>query len=86
MEPEAVKALVEAALPQCQVEVQGDGSHFEVRAVGEVFAGKSPVQRQRLVYAALGEHIASGAIHAVTIKAHTPEEWQRQSRLQVGGR
>jgi acid stress-induced BolA-like protein IbaG/YrbA len=38
-----------------------------------------------MVYAAVNEHIASGAIHALTIKAYTPAEWQTASKLNVSG-
>ncbi len=44
-------------------------------AVGEVFAGLSPVKRQQLIYGALSEEIASGALHAVSIKTYTPAQW-----------
>ncbi len=83
MLPEEVKRLVTEGLPGCEVTAKGDGSHFELVVVGEVFRGKSPVQRQRLVYAALGDRITSGEIHAVTIKAYTPDDWDRASKLQV---
>jgi acid stress-induced BolA-like protein IbaG/YrbA len=38
------------------------------------FEGKSPVQRQRLVYDAL-ESAMGSAIHALTMKTLTPAEW-----------
>jgi acid stress-induced BolA-like protein IbaG/YrbA len=34
------------------------------------------VKKQQLVYQCLQQHIASGAIHALTIKTYTPEQWQ----------
>ena len=83
MEPEQVKQLIEAGLPECQVTVTGDGSHFDVTVVGDVFEGKTMVQEQQMVYAALGDRITSGEIHAVTIKAYTPKEWETASKLRV---
>ena len=35
------------------------------------------VKEQKMVYALLNEHIQSGAIHALTIKAYTPEEYSK---------
>jgi acid stress-induced BolA-like protein IbaG/YrbA len=83
MQPEAVKTLIEAGLPGCEVTASGDGSHFDVIVVGEVFAGKSPVNRQRLVYATVNEQITSGALHAINIKAYTKEEWEKARKLQI---
>lgn len=76
MEPQAVKQLLESALAGCTVDVEGDGRHFNIRVVGEVFVGKRPVQRQQLVYGVLNEKIAEGAIHAVNMTTLTPEEEQ----------
>jgi len=84
MQPESVKALVEAGLPGCEVFASGDGSHFDVTVISEVFAGKTPVNRQRMVYATVNEQITSGTLHAINIKTYTPEEWERARKLQMG--
>ncbi|KPK39392.1 MAG: hypothetical protein AMJ69_05720 [Gammaproteobacteria bacterium SG8_47] len=49
------------------------GGHFDVTIVSEQFAGKSLIERHRLVYAALGDAMNT-EIHALSIKAYTPEE------------
>ncbi len=77
MAPEEVRKLIEAGLPGSQVTVTGDGSHFEATVVSESFEGKSPLEKQRAVYGTLGDRITSGEIHALSIKAYTPEEWQQ---------
>ena len=41
------------------------GGHFAVRVVSDDFAGHSRLQRQRLVYSALGEAMAPDRIHAL---------------------
>ena len=66
--------LVRAALPDARVSVGGDGYHVEVSVVSEAFSGLRAVQRQQRVYAALGEAIRSGALHAVNIRALTEAE------------
>lgn len=66
--------LVEKAIEGSNAVISGDGSKFEARVVADVFDGLSTVKRHQLVYAALQEHIQSGAIHALTIKALTPSE------------
>jgi BolA protein len=49
------------------------GGHFSVEIVSEHFAGKSRVQRHRMVYATL-EKLFGPTIHAVNIRALSPEE------------
>ncbi len=68
-------------LQLAEVYVKTDGSHYSVVAVGECFNGLSRVKQQQLVYAPLMDEIASGAIHALQIRAHTPEQWRREKLL-----
>nr|WP_038091791.1 BolA family protein [Acidihalobacter prosperus]OBS08040.1 hypothetical protein Thpro_022290 [Acidihalobacter prosperus] len=79
MTPEHVKTLIEQGIPGCQAMVSGDGSKFEAIVVSDAFDGLSPVKEHQLVFATVNEHIASGAIHALTIKAYTPVEWASRS-------
>ena len=51
---------------------EGKG-HFDVRIVSNAFAGKSLIQRHRLVYDALGD-LMDTEIHALKIQAKTPDE------------
>jgi|TARA_R110000744_G_scaffold69739_5_gene141437 acid stress-induced BolA-like protein IbaG/YrbA len=69
-----VKALLESSIPHCEVIAQGEGCNFQVVVVTSEFEGLSTVKRQQLVYSHLQEAIASGAIHAVTMKTYTPEQ------------
>jgi acid stress-induced BolA-like protein IbaG/YrbA len=78
MNPEDVKTLLENALTHCQIQVETEGSHFNIVAVGDIFEGKRAVQRQQIIYAALNEQISSGAIHAVNMKIFTHQEWQQR--------
>ncbi|PTY38875.1 cell division protein BolA [Saccharospirillum sp. MSK14-1] len=75
MSADDVKAMLVAALPDVDFEVEGAGAKFSVRAVGDLFAGKRPVQRQQLIYGVLNDKIATGEIHAVTMALYTPDEW-----------
>ena len=51
-------------------------THFNVVIVSGVFEGKSRVERQRLVHAALDEEL-KGPVHALSIKALAPVDHQR---------
>ncbi len=46
--------------------------HFTVHIVSQAFAGKSPIERHRMVYAALDEMMQTD-IHALSVKATTPD-------------
>jgi BolA protein len=52
---------------------EGGESHFSLRIVSSVFAGRSRVERQRLVNAALRDELA-GPVHALSIAALAPGE------------
>lgn len=71
---EEVQARLAAAFAGAEVAVNADGNRFEIRIVSDAFEGLSPVKRQQAVYAEIRDLIASGAIHAVGIRAMTPAE------------
>lgn len=73
MEIEAVARLIRSGLPDAQVQVTGDGSHFEALVVSTAFLGKSPLERQRLVMATVRPQLESGELHALSIKAQIPD-------------
>lgn len=52
---------------------QTGASHFRVAIVSAAFAGKSRIERHRMVNAALDDELKSG-VHALAIKAHSPDE------------
>lgn len=83
MQPDELKTIIAAGIPDSEVIATGDGSHFDVTVVSPAFEGKSMVDEQRMVYATLGDRIATGEVHAINIKAYTPAEWQTASKLQV---
>ena len=49
------------------------GGHYVVTIVAAAFSGKSLLQRHRMVYDALSD-VLGAEIHALSIKAHAPEE------------
>ena len=77
MQPEEVKKLIEAGIPGAEVTVTEDGGKYLAVVVAPVFEGKTMIAEQKMVYATVNQHIQSGAIHALTIKAYTPEEYRQ---------
>jgi stress-induced morphogen len=74
-----IEARVRAALTDVKIELQdttGGGDHWAATIVSPAFHGKNPVERHRLIYAALGE-LMRGPIHALALTTETPEEYKR---------
>ena len=48
-------------------------SHFTLKIESPAFAGKNRVERQRMIYAALGD-LMEARVHALSIRASAPGE------------
>jgi BolA protein len=87
----AMKRKIEEALKPARLEIvdeshrhaghaghnpQGE-SHFRVEIVAEAFAGKSRVERHRMVNALLADELA-GRVHALALVTMTPDEEARR--------
>jgi stress-induced morphogen len=69
--------LLTEKLSATKVEVKdltGTSDHFEALIVSEAFAGKSPIERHRLVYEALGDRMKAD-VHALSLRTLTPSEF-----------
>ncbi|MBC7521534.1 MAG: BolA family transcriptional regulator [Sandarakinorhabdus sp.] len=75
LDPEALAITDDSESHRGHAGHDGSGeSHFTVALTAAAFAGQSRIGRQRLVYAALGDLMAPGGIHALVIKARAPGE------------
>ena len=83
MDPVEIGKLIEAGFDSATVKVIGDGSHFEALVIASEFEGKRSIARHQLVYKSLGE-LVGNEIHALSIRAFTPEEWQAQAGNPLG--
>ena len=73
MDSSTIEQLIKAGLPDAQVKVKGeDGVHFEAVVISQAFAGKTPIQCHRLVYATLGSDMGN-EIHALSLDTRAPE-------------
>ncbi len=71
---EEIQAKLEAGVENSTVTMEGDGCNCSTLVVSPVFEGMSLLARQKMVLAAVRENIDSGELHALSIKARTPEE------------
>ena len=76
MQPEVIRDLIEAGLPDAEALVEGDGAHFNAIVVCPAFSGKSRLQKQQTVYDTVRSQLLDGSLHALSIKAFTPAEWE----------
>lgn len=73
----AVTALLRAQMPDAEVRVwdlTGTKDHLQVLVRTKAFAGKSPLDRHRMVERALSTARADGRIHALQIRTELPED------------
>jgi stress-induced morphogen len=66
-----LKAMIEAALPNAEVEVfdeDGGGQHLRAEVRAAQFEGLSRIDQHRLVKAAVKERFDDGTIHALSVK------------------
>lgn len=77
MHPNEVKKLLSAQINCTHIEVYGeDQRHYEALLVSNEFSGLMKIKRHRMIYQALGDLMVED-IHALSIKAYTPEEYQK---------
>ncbi len=78
MQETEIQKLIEDKVPDSQVAVvdtRGSGDHFEIMVVSKDFEDVPLIDRHRMIHSALGENLG-GEIHAVEIKAYTPQQWE----------
>jgi BolA protein len=73
LQPSALEIVDESARHAGHAGAASGGGHFIVNITATAFQDKTPVQRHRQIYAALGD-IMHSEIHALSIQARTPEE------------
>jgi acid stress-induced BolA-like protein IbaG/YrbA len=77
-----IKSIIEQGITDSLVMLDGDGTHFLCIVVSDKFADRNMVQRHQMVYKTLGDKMGK-EIHALSIRALTPDEWNRQKDFMV---
>ena len=76
MKADAIAERIRAALPDARVELTdltGTEDHWQATVISSAFAGKSLIERHRMVMAALAAEMR-GPIHALTLDVKSPDE------------
>lgn len=80
-----VDQLVKNGFPDATVLIEGEGCNLSITVISQQFQALSLVKKQQGVMAVLTEPLASGRLHAVTLKTYTPEEWGDLHKTSVPG-
>lgn len=81
MKEEEIVARVRTLFPEAVIDVAGEDCSFELYVIDEAFAGQNILQRQKPILALFKDDIRSGALHALSVKAKTPQEQTDQGGL-----
>jgi acid stress-induced BolA-like protein IbaG/YrbA len=71
---EDIDRAVRERMPDAEVEATVEGNRAAITVVSRTFEGMSRVQKQQAVYACINHLIQDGTLHAVSIRALTPDE------------
>jgi len=77
MQPKSIEELIKSQINCHFVQVESDDlTHFTAVIVSDDFNNLSKINRHRLVYSALGDHMVSD-IHAFSFQSYTTEEYAK---------
>ncbi|MDO9240189.1 MAG: Grx4 family monothiol glutaredoxin [Methylicorpusculum sp.] len=80
-----VEQLIKNGFPDATVLIEGEGCNLSITVISQKFQALPLVKKQQGVMAVLTEALASGRLHAVTLKTYTPEEWGNLHKTSVPG-
>ena len=85
METSEIQQAIESAIPEAKVYLEGEGCNFSAIVVSEAFQGLPLVKRQQTVLAPVSAWLASGTLHAFSVKTYTSAEWENRQAAASGG-
>ena len=74
MDVNTVRQMIVSDISDAVVTVEGEDCSFTVTVVSGQFSGKTPVARQKMVMAPFSSMLATGELHALSVKTLTPDE------------
>jgi acid stress-induced BolA-like protein IbaG/YrbA len=82
MESSEIQRMISEGIPDAEVHVDGDGSHFIAKVICEKFDGLPLIKQHKMVYATLGETMGAD-IHALSIQTYTRKSWEKAQLFKV---
>ena len=84
MQQQEVIDLIKKDFPNAEVLVEGEDCSFKAVVIDDSFASMGLLQKQKSILATVKAQITDGSLHAMSVKAYTPDEWQKQQQQQSG--
>jgi len=81
MDPQEIITRIHTLYPGARIDVAGENCSFELFVIDDAFGGMGTLQRQRPILALFTDELASGKLHALSVKARTPVEQQAEGGL-----
>jgi acid stress-induced BolA-like protein IbaG/YrbA len=81
MTPSQIQQKIEEKLPGSKAlvhDLTGTADHYQVVVISPQFEGKSMIDQHRMVKGVFDKDIASGEVHALSLKTFTPLEWEKR--------
>ena len=79
MTPSDLTRFLKEKMPEAEkIQVTGEQCDLTITIVSNLFHDKTAMKRQQLVYTYLTDLITQGAMHAVSMKLYTLDEWSQQ--------
>ena len=74
MTEDEITSRIKTLYPEAVMEVAGADCNFELYIISENFNGMNTMQRQKPILALFKDELATGKLHALSIKAKTRKE------------
>lgn len=74
MDENEIISRVKQLYPNAVVDIAGADCSFELYVITAEFEGMNTLKRQQPILALFKEELASGKLHALSVKAKTPKE------------
>lgn len=74
MEEQEIIDRIRELYPESAIEASGENCNFEVFVVDTAFEGMGLLQRQQSILKLFAEELKTGKLHALGVKAKTPEQ------------
>ena len=81
MQKQDIESTILASFEDAEIITSGADCNFQVTVVSTGFDGLLPVKRQQAVLSLFAQQLKSGELHALSVKAQTPAEYNAASGL-----
>ncbi len=81
MQKQEIASIILASFDDAEIITAGADCSFQVTVVSEKLQGMMPVKRQQSVLSLFADQLKSGELHALSVKAQTPAEYNASQSL-----